>query len=101
MNTQSATLNNQSLKRERIEFRVTQKLKALLQRAADIQGRPLSDFLSSTAEKVASEVIQENQIIQFSVEDSLAFTNALFNSPKPNTKLQNAYKKYKKSVASR
>ncbi len=101
MNTQLVQLNKQSVKNERLEFRIPQNLKLVLQRAAAIQGRSLSDFLATTAEKAANEVIRENQIIRLSVEDSLAFANALFNSPKPNNKLQSAYATYKKYVSSK
>src|SRR5258706_15091941 len=101
MNTQLIQHNKQSVKNERLEIRIPQNLKLVLQRAAAIQGRSLSDFLATTAEKAANEVIRENQIIRLSVEDSLTFANALFNSPKPNNKLQSAYATYKKSVSSK
>jgi uncharacterized protein (DUF1778 family) len=101
MDTQQIALEAKPAKRERLEFRINSRSKILLQRAAVIQGRSLSDFLATTAEKAANEIIYENQIIQLSVEDSLAFAKAVFNSPKPNSKLQSAYKRYKQNVSSK
>lgn len=100
MNTSQITIDNSSLKRERLEFRIPQKLKILFQHAADIQGKSLSDFLVTTAEKTANEVIRENQVIQLSIEDSIAFAKALLHAPKPNKTLQSAYTRYKKNVIS-
>ena len=100
MNMPQVTISSQPRKRERLEIRVNQDLKALLQRAADIQGRSLSDFLATTAENAASQIIHDSLVIQFSAEDSIAFANALFNAPKPNTKLRSAYSIYKKEVSS-
>lgn len=97
MNIQQITLK-QPVKNERLEFRIPQKLKVLLQHAASIQGRSLSDFLVTTAEKAAKEAIRENQLIQLSVEDSIAFSKALLNSPKPSNKLRAAYTRYKENV---
>jgi uncharacterized protein (DUF1778 family) len=101
MNAQQITLSNQSIKRERLEVRVPKKLKLLIQHAAAIQGRSLSDFLITTVEKAASDVIRENQVIQLSVQDSQAFAMALLNPPKPNKKLKSAYTSYKEAVSSK
>lgn len=100
MNTQQISFNDKSTKRDRLEIRVNQKLKIVLKHAAAIQGQSLSDFLATTAEKAANEVIRENKIIQLSVEDSLAFAKAVLNPPKPNSKLKAAYTRYKKNVSS-
>ena len=100
MNTQQITLDHASLKRERLEFRIPKNLKVLFQHAAAIQGKSLSDFLVTTAEKAANEVIRENQVIQLSIEDSIMFSKALVNPPKPNKILVSAYAAYKKNVIS-
>ena len=85
---------------ERLEARVSRELKSRLQYAASLQGSSLSEFLLRSAEKAANEVIHESQIIQFSIEDSRAFADAIFSPPKPNSKLRSAYSDYKKEIAS-
>lgn len=101
MNMRQVTITNSSAKSERLEFRVSQRMKVLLQHAAAIQGRSLSDFLFTSAEKAANEVIRENQIIQLSLEDSTAFAQALLNSSVPNSNLKSIYALYKKNVSSK
>src|SRR6266567_928363 len=94
MNLQQIS-NNNVTKQERLEFRITKKQKILFQQAANIQGRSLSDFLASSAEKAAQEIIKENQVIQLSVEDSLSFASAILNTPTPNSNLKVAFNKYR------
>jgi uncharacterized protein (DUF1778 family) len=100
MNLQQISHSDNSPKRERLEFRITKKQKLLFQQAANIQGRSLSDFLASSAEKAASEILKENKILQLSVEDSLSFAKTFLNASKPNSRLKSAYVRYKKDVSS-
>src|SRR5579862_2559142 len=93
--------NNNVIKQERLEFRITKKQKMLFQQAANLQGRSLSDFLASSAEKAAQEIIKENQIIQLSVEDSLSFAKAILNAPIPNSNLKTEFAKYRRDVSSK
>ena len=100
MNTQQS-LHNQKAKPERLEARISPELKIRLQYAADLQGSSLSEFVLRSAEKAANEVIQEQHVIQFTTEDSIAFANALLRPAKPNRMLVSAFKSYKKAVVSR
>lgn len=100
MQVQQITNQNQSTKSERLEARVSPELKSRLQKAAELQGTSLSEFLSRSAEEAANDVIYEYQILKLSTEDSRAFVNALFNPPRPNRKLRSAFLDYKKEVSS-
>jgi uncharacterized protein (DUF1778 family) len=80
---------------ERLEARLTRDQKALFQRAAELQGRTLTDFLIASAHEAAVRTLEESQIIRLSVEDSRAFANALLNPRKPTEKLRNAARRYK------
>src|ERR1700694_942414 len=51
---------------------------AIVKRAAEIQGRSLSDFVVAAAQEAAHRTIEETQIIRLSVEDQRAF------APRPN-----------------
>lgn len=101
MNLPQTINNNQSAKAERIEARVNPELKRRLQYAADLQASSLSEFLLRSAEKAANEVINEYKILRLAAEDSRKFVNAIFNPPKPNSKLKKAYANYKREVSSR
>ena len=87
-------------KRERLEARVSPDIKALLQRAADLEGRSLSDFIISSAQRAAEEIIHEHSVIRLSLEDSIAFAEALLNPPAPNKNLRKAFVRHEQEVES-
>jgi uncharacterized protein (DUF1778 family) len=64
---------------------------ALLKRAAQIQGRSLSDFVIEAARDAAIRTIEETTIVQLSVDDQLRFTAMMENPPAPNAALQRAF----------
>ncbi|MFP4008336.1 MAG: DUF1778 domain-containing protein [Spirulinaceae cyanobacterium] len=79
----------------RLEARISPETKALLQKAADLEGRSLTDFVVSSVQAEAYRVIQKHQMLKLNREDSEAFVDALLNPPKPNDALQSAALRYK------
>ncbi len=65
----------------RIEARITPEALAVVKRAAELQGRSLSDFVVAAAQDAANRAIEETQIIRLSVEDQRAFAEAIRNPP--------------------
>jgi uncharacterized protein (DUF1778 family) len=65
----------------RIEARIAPDALAIVKRAAEIQGRSVSDFVVSAAQDAARKAIEEAQIIRLSVEDQRAFVEAILNPP--------------------
>ncbi len=101
MNTQQVPINHrESGKRERLEARISPRLKSLLQHAAELQGRSLTDFVVRSAEEAAKEVVRDHMVITLSAEDSRVFAEAILNPPKPNKKLRAEYARYKRMVSS-
>ena len=88
------TQNARSAKKERLEARIPQPVKDLLQRAADLCGLSLSDFVISSAERAAKEAIREHNVITLTARDSLVFAEALLNPREPNEKLRAAVAEY-------
>ena len=80
----------------RLEARLSHEQKELLQHAANLLGRSLTDFILSVSQEAANKVIREHAIISLTVMESDSFVSTLLNPPKPNTALKNAYKRYKK-----
>lgn len=73
------------LRDERLVARVTGEQKRLFQRAADIQGRSLSDFIVATAQEAAVRAVDEHVGIQLDVAASEAFVaEMLAPSPLPD-----------------
>ena len=83
----------------RLEARVSPETKALLQKAADLEGRTLTDFIVATVQAEAYRVIEQHQTLQLSFEDSKAFVDALSNPPKPNGALKAAAERYKNTIS--
>jgi uncharacterized protein (DUF1778 family) len=79
---------------ERLEARISRDQKALFQRAAELQGRTLTDFVISSAHQAAVRTVEEMQIIRLSASDSRAFAGALINPRKPTEKLRAAARRY-------
>lgn len=82
----------------RLEVRVTNEQKTLLQRAATILGRSLSDFLVSSAQETATRVIQEHETIRLSKADRTALVTTLLKPPEPPARLAKAAKAYREKT---
>jgi uncharacterized protein (DUF1778 family) len=83
----------------RLEARVTPETKSLLQQAADLEGRTLTDFVIASVQAEAYRVIERHQKLKLSREDSEAFVNALLNPPQPNDALKSAGQRYDRVIS--
>ena len=83
----------------RLEARVTPETKSLLQQAADLEGRTLTDFTIASAQAEAYRVIERHQKLKLSREDGEAFVNALLNPPEPNDALKSAAQRYTQAIS--
>ena len=79
---------------EQLQIRITREQKALFQRAAEMQGRTLTDFIVAGAQDAALRTIEELQIIRLNKEQSRAFAEALLDPRGPNKKLRDAARRY-------
>lgn len=80
-------------KSDRIEVRVSQKIKALIERAAQEKGLSVSAFATAILVESAKEVIEESSRIQLSNRDQEIFLKALDKGP--NKALLKAAKMFK------
>src|SRR4051812_38404546 len=81
---------------ERLEARISSEQKALFQRAADLQGRTLTDFVVTSVHESAVKVITELEAVRLTVADSRAFAEALLHPREPVMELRTAAERYKK-----
>ena len=84
----------------RLEARISQDLHSIVKRAAEIQGRTMTDFVVLALEVAASQVIERSEHVRLSVVDQEAFANALIEPPKPNAALKRAIAKADKLLVS-
>jgi uncharacterized protein (DUF1778 family) len=84
-------MSQRSNRTERIEARISPDALAVVERAAEIQGRSVSEFIVDAAQQVAQKTIEETTIIRLSVEDQRQIIEALLNPPEPNEALHRAF----------
>ncbi len=65
----------------RIEARIAPDALAVVKRAAELQGRSLSDFVVAAAQEAAHKTIEETHNIRLSIEDQRRFVELLLNPP--------------------
>jgi uncharacterized protein (DUF1778 family) len=83
---------------QRLEARVTAEQKTLIERAAALQGRTVTDFVLTSVQDAARRAIEEHRQLQLSVRDSQAFVEALLN-PKPvNDRLRETVRRYREAT---
>lgn len=80
---------------ERLEARVTKDQKRILERAAEIRGTTLTDFLLVSAHQAATEAIKDFETLTLRDEARAVFVNALLNPPAPNAAARAAARRYK------
>ena len=86
------------LRAERLEARISGEKKAVLQHAAELSGRTLSDFVVESAQAAAMRVIQEHENIRLSQAEQIAFVTALLNPAAPNDRLRQAAANYRQQM---
>ena len=82
----------------RIEARIAPEALAIVKRAAELQGRSVSDFIVAAAQEAATRAIEETQIFRLAVEDQRALAEAIFDPPPPSAGLLRAAEAYRKLV---
>lgn len=86
---------NTDAKTDRLEARIPPELKALLVRAASIEGRSLTDFVVTSASAAARRTIREAEVLELSAHDQLAFAESLTSPPAANEALHAAARRYR------
>jgi uncharacterized protein (DUF1778 family) len=85
----------------RFDARLNEDQKLLIQRAADLEGRTLTDFVLHSAELAAERTIQERAMLVLTARETEAFVDALLHAPEPGTVLRTAARRYRKTLGAR
>ncbi len=88
--TNANSVQNHAKTMARLEARVNPEIKNLWQKAADLEGRTLTDFVIAAVQVAANAVIAKHQTLTLDLEDSQAFVDTLLNPPAPNHALKAA-----------
>ncbi|PMS16814.1 MAG: DUF1778 domain-containing protein [Pandoraea sp.] len=74
----------------RFEARIESDVHAAIRRAAEIQGRTMTDFVISAAREAAQRAIAEAEVIRLSMADSRRFADLIISPPEPVDALNRA-----------
>lgn len=75
----------------RLEARISTDLHTLLKRAAEIQGRTMTDFVISAVQDAAQRAIEQAEVMRLTLADQECFARALLAPPEPAPALQRAF----------
>jgi uncharacterized protein (DUF1778 family) len=74
------------------------ELEGTIQRAADIRGSSLSDFVLNNARDAALRVIEEYEEVRLREDDRSAFFGALLDPPEPTAHANAAFRRYTSQI---
>jgi len=84
----------------RLEARIAPDALRIVRRAAEMQGRSISDFVVAAAQEMARRTIEDAQIIRLSADDQLRFVELLLNPPPLAPALRRAKKAHARLIVS-
>jgi uncharacterized protein (DUF1778 family) len=90
----------QRLRGERLGFRIDEQTKTLIESAARLERRKLTDFCVTALTDAARRTIAEHETLLLSDRDRAVFFDALVSPPAPSERLQRAFAEHKRRVVS-
>jgi uncharacterized protein (DUF1778 family) len=83
----------------RLGFRVDAETKRLVERAAALERRSLTDFCLTALADATRKTIARHESLVLSERDRAVFFDALVHAPKPNARLRRAFRAARERVA--
>jgi uncharacterized protein (DUF1778 family) len=95
LKTDTDTSGKKPSRSERLEARVSRQQKDLFLRAAELEGRSLTDFVIASAQQAAIDILRTHDALRLSDRDRQAFVVALLSPPAPGKRLEEAARRYR------
>jgi len=83
----------------RLEARISTDLHSMLKRAAELQGRTMTDFVVTAVQDAAQRAIEQAEVIRLSMADQECFAQALLSPPKQAPALKRAFARRSKLLS--
>ena len=83
---------------ERLEARITTEQKKLVEHAAALEGRTVTDFVLTSIQDAARRAIEAHTRLDLSLRDRRAFVEALLNPPPVNARLRETIRLYREET---
>ena len=74
----------------RLEARIAPDVHEILKRAAEIEGRSLTDFVVAAASAAARQTIEQQGVLNLSLESAQLFASLLADPPAPTPAMERA-----------
>jgi uncharacterized protein (DUF1778 family) len=84
----------------RLGFRVDAETKRMVERAAALERRSLTEFCLTALAEATRETISRHETIVLSERDRKVFFDALMHPPRPNARLKRAFRAAAERIAS-
>src|SRR5262245_61856451 len=85
----------------RFDARLNQEQKLLIQRAADLEGRTMTDFVLHSATVAAEHTIERRAMLTLTARETEAFAEALLTPADPGPVLRKSAREYRKKTVKR
>lgn len=86
---------NHTTRTARLEARIAPEALAVVRRAAEIQGRSVSDFVVAAAQEAAQKTVSEVEVIRLSRAAQEHFVKLLTKPPAPAPALKKAFARHR------
>jgi uncharacterized protein (DUF1778 family) len=87
-----------SRKQERLEARIAPKQKRLIERAAELRGTTVTDFVVASAQEAAAKTIHDFELLSLRDDARELFVQAILNPAAPNDAARAAAKRYRQHM---
>jgi uncharacterized protein (DUF1778 family) len=98
MPSRTTVKKSSSARNDRLEARVSAEQKDLFLRAAELQGRTLTDFVIASVHDAAVRTVEDMQSIKLTAQESRAFVDSRLNPRAPSPRLKAAAQRYIKTL---
>lgn len=82
----------------RLEARISSDLHAMLKRAAELQGRTMTDFVVSAVQDAARRAIDQAEVVRLTLKDQESFAQALLSPSKSAPAMKRAFARHRKML---
>ena len=85
----------------RFDARLNEERKLMIQRAADLEGWSMTEFVLDSARAAAERTIEKRAVLALSARESAAFADAILTPRAPGRALRKAAREYLKKTGRR
>lgn len=96
--TSKAITKDRLTRDDRLGFRLDEQTKGLIERAAQLERRKVSDYCLTAIAEAARRTIAEHETLNLSERDRAAFFEAMINPPALNERLKRAFADHSRRV---